>query len=124
MHTLSAMLKYSINALCMIEWSTIPFSKIGWITELMCRNTEPFCSPSLEIRSTILTTWKKFKRVELQQVNESHFKNLYIHHLATQNSESKRNQCSNEDNEKVGILKIHKNSYITCQEDSLHNGTK
>ena len=48
------MVKYSINALCMIEWSTIPFSKIGWNTELMCRKTEAFCRPRLEITSTNL----------------------------------------------------------------------
>lgn len=77
------MLKYSISALCMMEWSTIPFSKSGWITELMCLNTEPFWSPSLEIKSINLATQKKFKKQSLQQVNESHFKNLNIHHLTT-----------------------------------------
>lgn len=53
-HTSSATLRYSINTLCNIEWSTIPFSKIGWITEVMCLRTEDFCRPNFDITSTNL----------------------------------------------------------------------
>lgn len=58
-HTLSAMLRYSIKTLCMIEWSIIPFSRIGWITEAICLSTDAFCRPSFEITSTNLTQIKK-----------------------------------------------------------------
>lgn len=53
--TLSAIVRYSMIALCMIEWSKIPFSKIGWSAVDMWRRTDDFWSCSLEITSTNLS---------------------------------------------------------------------
>lgn len=63
--TLSAMLRYSIKALCMIEWSTIPFSRIGWRTEVIWRKTDSFFRPNLEIVSTNLTKQSSMIIVEI-----------------------------------------------------------
>lgn len=48
------MAKYSNNALWTIEWSKIPFSRIGWKTDVMWRATDDFCNCNFEMISSNL----------------------------------------------------------------------
>lgn len=68
--------RYSIKSRCIIEWSTIPFSKIGCITIIMCCNTEAFCRPSLEITSTNLICQQHNKNFGLFSISTKRNKNI------------------------------------------------
>jgi hypothetical protein len=58
--TLSAIVKYSNMTVCTMEYSTIPFSKIGWIIVVIYCRTDDFCNPSLEIVSNKLKNRVEF----------------------------------------------------------------